>query len=309
MVIAGIISFLLLIRGAEQTMIPDVRGMELENALIELQEKELNARIQLHYSSNPEDKGTILGQEPNPGSLVKAGRKITLKVSRGAILDRVENYIGWDLTDLEIHLRTLFTTYGPLIRIKTPVIRVFDESPGGTILEQKPLPDTPISGVTELELVVSRGAEEEFMLVEKYIDMDFQMALERLAAFNIPFIFISRDAEGQEVPGTIVSQTPAEDTSVPAGTYIQLTMTRPEEIEEGYTFGILKKTLPDYPIAVDMRLDAVSLQGEKRTIFTMKHPGGVIAIPYLEEENTLLILSVFDEEIIRYTVRPQELQE
>ena len=47
-------------------------------------------------SSDPENKGTILGQEPHPGALVKAGRKITLKVSRGAILDRIENYIDND---------------------------------------------------------------------------------------------------------------------------------------------------------------------------------------------------------------------
>ncbi len=309
MVLAGVVSFFILIRGAEQTMVPEVRGMELENAIIEMQEKELNVRVQLHYSSNPEDKGTVLGQEPEAGTLVKAGRKITLKVSRGAILDRVENYIGWKLPDLELHLQTLFTTYGPLIRIKRPIIRIFDEAPAGTILEQKPLPDTPLSGTVDLELVVSRGSEEEFITVEKYVGLNFLTTLNHLTAFDLPFVFLSRKAVGHEEPGTIVAQSPAEGSSVPKGTLIQLTMTDPEDIPDGYAFGILRRTLPDYPLPVEMRLEAVSLQGEKREIFTMNHPGGVIAIPYLEEENTLLILSVFDEEIIRYTVRPVDIEE
>jgi len=307
MIIAGVISFFVLIRGAEQTMVPDVTGMQLESALIELQGKELNSRIQLHYSSNPEDKGSVLSQDPHPGALVRAGRNINLKVSRGAIIDRIEDYVGWKLTDLEIHLQTLFTTYGPLIRIKKPVIRVFDAAPAGTILEQKPQPDTPITGVIDLELVVSRGPEAEFMRVGDYIGLDFSQVLEQLTSLNIPFVFLARDAEGNEVPGAVVAQSPAEDTSVPINTLMQLTIARPENIPEGYTFGILKKTLPDYPISVDMKLEAVSVLGERREIFTMKHPGGVISIPYLEEENTLLILSVFDEEIIRYTVRPVEV--
>jgi len=304
MVIAGVISFFVLIRGTEQTMVPDVTGMQLESALIDLQEKELNSRIQLHYSSNPEEKGLVLTQDPHAGALVKAGRNVNLKVSRGAIIDRVEDYIGWKLPELEIHLQTLFTTYGPLIRINKPVIRVFDSSPAGTILQQKPEADTPITGVTDLELVVSRGPEEEFMRVGDFVGLDFSPVLEQLSALNIPFVFLARKAEGNEAPGAVVAQSPAEDTSVPINTLMQLTIAKPEDIQEGYTFGILKKTLPDYPISVDMKLEAVSVLGERREIFTMKHPGGVISIPYLEEENTLLILSVFDEEIIRYTVRP-----
>ncbi|MEW5817220.1 MAG: PASTA domain-containing protein [Spirochaetota bacterium] len=303
MVTVGLITFFLSLKGQELTMVPDIRGLALENGLIALQEKELNPRIQLRFST-PTDKGTILSQDPGAGTLVKVGSRVTMKVSKGAIVDKVENYIGWKISDLEIHLQTLFTTYGPLLRIKRPLIRVYNDAPAGTILQQKPLPGTALSGLTDLELVVSRGPKGQMLTVENFLQKDFQAVIETLAKTNTPFIFTVRDTEGKEKPGLVVSQTPEEGDIVPVSTIIQLIMTKPKKIPEGYVFGVLQKSLPDYPVAVDLKLEAVSLEGDKKTILTMKHSGGLITIPYIEEENTILILSVFDKEIVRYTVRP-----
>ena len=69
---AGAIAFVLTLEDTEETMVPDVEGMELANAIIELQDKGLYAEVQLRYSNSLSDKGTVLGQEPTPGSVVKA---------------------------------------------------------------------------------------------------------------------------------------------------------------------------------------------------------------------------------------------
>jgi beta-lactam-binding protein with PASTA domain len=302
MVLAGMTAFLLSIRGAEKTVVPDLEGKSLESALLDLQEKQLNSRIQLHYSSSPGDKGTILGQEPSPGALVRASSNVVLKVSRGAIIDRVEDYIGWKLSDLEIHLQTLFTTHGPLLRIKRPVMKVFDESEPGTILEQKPEPGTEISGLTDLELVVSRGPKEETFTVAEYQGMDYRTALDRLIALNQPFVFSSRPSEGDENSGVVVAQDPSPGSAISPSEPVELVMTEVEDIPEGHIFGILDRTLPDYPIAVDLTLEALTLDGDREEVMSMKHPGGRIGIPYVEEENTMLVVSIFGREIISYTV-------
>ncbi|RKX75899.1 MAG: serine/threonine kinase, partial [Spirochaetes bacterium] len=306
MIVSGVVAFFLVFEGREEIMVPDVTGKELAQALLSLQERGLNARIQLRFSANPQDKGIVMGQDPRGGTLTKVGDRVVLSVSRGAVIDRVEDYIGWDLNDLEIHLQTLFTTYGPLIQIKRPVVRVFDEAAPGTILEQKPEPGTPISGPVELELVVSRGSEEENVIVENYVGMDFRSALNRLVSINMPFVFQSRKAERGERPGFVVSQSPSPDSIVSPNSLIQLVMTEPENLPENRVFGILRRTLPDYPIMVDLHLYALSFQGEREELLSMKHPGGLISIPYIVEENTTLVLSVFNREIIRYTVEPEE---
>lgn len=305
-VIASLVVFFLSIEGEEQTKVPDLVGQELAKAVISLQEKSLNPRVHLHFSANPEDKGKVLSQDPEPGALVKANSTVALNVSRGAVIDRVEDYVGWTLNDLEIHLQTLFTTYGPLLHIKQPVIRVHDEAEPGTIIEQKPEPGTRISGVTELELVVSKGPEPELEIVDSYLGKPFEEARKKLVSRNIPFVFFSRESEPGEKPGTVVRQTPMPGELVEPGTVRELEMTIPENIPEGQVFGIIKRELPIYPILVELKLESISLGGKREQLLSMLHPGGQISIPYIAEENTMLILSVFQKEIIRYTVKPKQ---
>lgn len=301
MIAAGLFAFFFNLRGAEQTMVPDVEGMEVLDALLAVQEKELTSHIQVRFSSDPGLKGKVVEQKPAFGTLVKAGRTVTLVVSKGAIVDNVENFIGRDLNEVRIHLQTLFTTYKPLLRIKEPVTYVFDDSEPGTILQQKPEAGTELVGLTDLELVVSRGKEEEKMVLPLYVGIPFDQAIDVLAENNIPFVFSLSEEEGEA--GTIIDQKPAAGEEVPMGSIVRLDFVKPEEIEGRTVFGMFQYELPDYAIPVELRLEAVYTTGERSVVFEMKHPGGSISLPYVEEENTVLSLSIFDREVIRHIVR------
>jgi eukaryotic-like serine/threonine-protein kinase len=303
--IGAVTAFLMTVRSEEQTMVPDVIGQELASALIDLQEKHLIPNITLRFSSDPSDKGTILGQDPVPGTLVKADARVVLIVSKGSAIERIEEYIGWYIYDLENHLKTLVNVYGATLSIKKPVIRVFDDSEPGTVLEQKPLPGTEITGRTELELVVSRGPEGRTMIVKDYIGMPFEEVLADLIMTQVYFVFTSRIAEDPEtdVPGTVLAQNPEAETEVPADMLLQLVIAEPEDLPEGYVFGILEKTLDDYPVPVDLEIEAIDLTGRRQERYTIRHPGGLLTLPYLEEEGTILVISVSGTELLRFTVR------
>ncbi len=305
MIIASLVTFMLSLRGSEMSMVPDVKGMELVNALIELQQKELYPRIQLRFSSDPNEKGTIISQNPNPGALVKAGKRVTLVVSKGAVVDRVENYIGQNINEVKIHLQTLFTTYKPLLKIKEPVMYVYNDAPPGTILEQKPKPETEITGLTNLELVVSRGPKGREVTVENYVGLGYKEAVAKLAQAGIPFVFKLEEKESANKSGVIVSQEPAKGSVVPQGALMQFIMTKPRGLEKGEVFGLFQYSLPEYPVAVDMKFESVSDTGQRDLVFFMKHTGGAISIPYVQKEGTTLILSIYDKEVIRYTVSAQ----
>jgi beta-lactam-binding protein with PASTA domain len=297
MVLIGLATFWLSVRGAEEVLVPKVEGKELMDALMDLQEKELTPRVQVRFSSEVE-KGAVIEQKPAPGTIVRAGRRITLAVSRGPVIDRVENYVGEKLDDVRIHLQTLFASYQALLRIKEPVSYVFDSSPSGTIIAQNPSPGTMISGTTEVELVVSRGPRGETIDVPDFVGMPFRDAIAQLSSLNFPFVFSVKRAEGEEKRGVVVAQTPDPKAEVPYGSVIQLTMTRPERLQSGQVFGVFQYVLPDYPIMVDISLDAISASGST-TLLSMKHPGGPISIPYVVDEKTELVLYVFDKEEIR----------
>jgi hypothetical protein len=72
----------------------------------------------------------------------------------------------------------------------------------------------------------------------------------------------------------------------------------PASIGKDKVFGLFKFTLPDYPIAVDIRLKVVS-EGGEATLLAMKHPGGPLAVPYIVPEGSEIVLSVLDEEKAR----------
>ena len=193
---SALAGFFLMFRGSEITVVPDVNGMQLEEALIAIQDKGLTSKIQLRYSQDPGDKGKILDQQPSPGSIRRAGKAVTLSVSRGAVIDKIGDYTGWNLQDLKTHFMTLFSTYGTFITIKEPVITVYSKEPRGTIIQQKPLPGTPVTSYTQLELIVSQGPEDAVITTPTFKDMNFQEALLQVTGMNMPFAFSFRERMG-----------------------------------------------------------------------------------------------------------------
>ena len=295
MVVAGLAAFLLSIRGAEQTMVPEVRGMELAQALVKLQEKELYPRISLRFTDSPADKGLIVDQRPRSGSIVKAGRRIQLSVSKGAVADKVENFVGQDVNEVKIHLQNLLASTKPLLSIREPPVYIFDKSPAGTVLQQKPLPGTEIGGPTKLELVVSRGPEKPQLLVPDLKGLGFAEVLAQVQKADLVVTFTMRKAAGKEKEGLVVAQTPAAGSLVPASTRLSVTVTTPAA-EKGLVAGVYSRELQEYPYPLKVCLEAMGPAGDRTPLVTVNHPGGLFTAPYQLPTGFSLILSVLDRE-------------
>jgi len=303
MIVSGLASFFISLRGAEKTMVPDIRGKELSSALIELQDKELYPRVQLRTSDSVEDRGKVIEQKPGPGAIVKAGRRISIVVSRGPATDRVENFIGQNLNEVKLHLQTLFTASSrPLISVREPPSYVFDSSPAGTILAQKPLPDTRISQPVALELVVSRGPEKERLVVPALVGKRADEALRLLAESKVAFSFTSRKAEGSEVPFTVASQLPAAGAATPATTRLALVVTEPSKSSDA-VFGLLKQGLPEYPYPLKLSVKAILPTGDEQVLFDGLSSGGDFSMPYLLPSASQIVLSILDQEKFRMEVK------
>jgi beta-lactam-binding protein with PASTA domain len=225
-----------------------------------------------------------------------------LVVSKGSVMDRIENFTGRKLDEVSAQLRAAFSGQNPLLRIKEPVVYVFNAAPAGTILQQKPKPGSELSQPSLLELVVSRGTEAEKIRLPKLIGLDAFEAVNQLAKLNASFIFqLIEPAKGQQ-PGRIHAQNPAETSEVLPGSRIELQFSFPLKTPEGRYFGLFEYSLPDYSIPVDLRVDVFAPNGERSPLFAMKHPGGPISFPYALPENSTILLYVFNREIIRHRV-------
>jgi eukaryotic-like serine/threonine-protein kinase len=304
MIVIGAVTFGIVVRGSPETLVPNLQGKSIVDALIDLQSKDLYPDIQIEYSTDKE-KDIIMTQRPAPGTLVKSGKRVTLRVGRGPALSAVENYVGWNLDDVKIHLQTLFATHSPNLLIKEPVLYKYQVgSASGKILAQSPSPGTKITGVTYLQLVVSQeqGAVST-VTVGNYVGMSFQEALTELTRNDIPFTFtVQKPAKGA-TGGVVIDQNPDSGQKIAYGNGVQLTMTSPSNVGKDNVFGLFKYSLPDQPIAVSIRL-AIVTDNEPQDILSMKHPGGAIAVPYIVPDGSELVLYVLDQEVARAKAAP-----
>jgi beta-lactam-binding protein with PASTA domain len=312
-VFVGIIAlmvFFINVRGAEQTMVPDVRGRDLTAALLELQVKELYPRIQLRYSQSSADKGLILEQLPQPGTIVKAGRRIQLVVSQGVMISTIENYVGRNVDEVRMDLQTLSSTLGALsgnsqaqlVTIKEPIMYEFSPEPAGTVLQQNPVPGTSISGQTTLELVVSRGFENTMARIPKLLGLGLEDTLEQIGRTGIDFEFFLRASQSGETPGTVVAQTPAADTLASSSTRVAITMTYPYTLSENEVFGLFVYEMAKNPYPLLVRLESILPSGERKRLLSVQYPGGRLSVPYLQPPGAALVLSMLNREIYRETV-------
>lgn len=306
MIVIGAVTFSIAVRGQPETLVPNVQGRDVLDALMDLQSKELFPDIQVQYSTEFE-KNVVISQRPSPGTLVKAGKRVTLRVSKGPVIDKVENYVGMNLDDVKIHLQTLFSTHSPNLIIREPVLYRYESgTPPGKVLAQSPTPGTKITGLTYLDLVVSQEqGGETTIAVGDYVGKSFQEAITELTRDNIPFAFSVKKAVKGVDPGDVSDQNPDKGSQIGYGQVVQLTMASPSDASVGKdnVFGLFKYSLADQPIAVTVRLVMVS-DSMPREIMTMKHPGGPIAVPYIVPDGSELVLYVLDQEVARQKATP-----
>jgi len=295
MIVAGVSAFLISLRGQEQTMVPDVRGMELSQALVKMQDKELYPRLTLRFTDNPLDRGNIVDQSPAPGTIVKAGRRIALTVSRGAVTDKVENFVGEELNTATVHIQTMFAGQRPLLTIKD-TIYIFDKAPVNTILEQKPTAGTPLSGPTDLQLVVSRGPEKAQIKVPDLMGLGWSDVVAQLPTDQVVVDFTMRAAAKAERAGVVVSESPAAGSMVQAGSRVAVTLTAPS-VTAGNVAGVFSRSLPAYPVPLTVSLEWIAPSGDITTLLTLSHPGGSFTAPYLLAEGSVLVLKVEGREV------------
>ncbi|MDP2790681.1 MAG: PASTA domain-containing protein [Rectinemataceae bacterium] len=295
---ASIITFFVVLKGNEKVMVPDVRNMELADALIKLQDRELYPRLSLRFTDNPLDKNTILEQSPEPGSIVKAGRRIKITVSKGAVLDKIENYVGQDLETVKLQLQTLFAASKALVTVREPALYRFDESAAGTILEQKPLPGEQISGPTLLELVVSKGPESLKAQVPAFIGKSLAEAVDAAEASAFIVDFSMRQAKAGEAQGKVVDQKPEADIGAKVSERVKVILTSPAPASDTIN-GIYLYNLPVYPYPVPVKLEAIRPDGKRILLASLKHPGGDFSLPFSLPVGSSFILSVLEREIAR----------
>jgi len=208
----GFLVFWIVRKGRPEVAVPKITEKDLIEGLLILQKKELRAIVDPRYFSDHE-KNIIVEQDPRPGSIVREGKDIRLIVSKGPIISIVEDYSGKTVTFVQNRLQEIFSFQGKTIRIGN-ITSVASEDPPGTIVGQFPPPNTPITNVDTIDLVVSKGKEIQAFYLENYTDADINEVMQMLALRGVLVHVIPEEVIDPAQNGLIISQEPPEGTIV-----------------------------------------------------------------------------------------------
>jgi serine/threonine-protein kinase len=137
-------------RGAERHSVPDLAGMQTEDASIMLTEAGLRAEVGAKMPGGPE--GTVLGQNRTPGSKLGGGATVVLLVSSGPARQvyRMPRLEGQPRAEAEATL----TRLGLKVE-RVEEVDLGDATREGRIVSHEPLPGFPVSQETGIVLSVA----------------------------------------------------------------------------------------------------------------------------------------------------------
>ncbi|MBP5567896.1 MAG: PASTA domain-containing protein [Treponema sp.] len=268
------------VKGPEKVLVPEVTGMQLEDALLVLQTKQLFPSIILRPSDTVE-KGVVMDQDPKAQALKKGRSDITLYVSRGQVLENIENYVGKDIDSVADASDD--SKKKSAIVFNNPIYKYSDKKEG-TILAQNLKEGTPVYSKTNVQLVVSKGASKKSVTVPALFEKPVDEFYKAIKNTNIIYDVTSHLAGPDETIGTVSTKDTGKtvqefervsvDFAFPAG-----------NIDDTF-YGIFEDTVIDYPVPVKMKLESISNDGEHQVLTEFYHKGGTVTIPYSLKRGT-----------------------
>ena len=230
----------------ENTTVPDLLGQSYESIKTQYADQ-FNIVVEEEGPSSVYEEGEIYDQNPDPGLTVKEQSTISIKVSTGKQTVVLEDYAGRDSTEV---FRDLNSKNLKWVETET----YSNEYAAGTVVMTAPGAGEEVAEGDEISVYVSLGSQEQNQTVPLIVGMNYHEARTLLTTRRLRIELVEEvqpetDEDGnviagQQAAGTILSQSPTEDTQVPAGTVINVTVMGGDGWED-----------PNQPIQIEIPFD------------------------------------------------------
>lgn len=194
---------------AEKIEVPDIEGMNEEEAQQALQKAGFSEFISEFESSMDVEQGIVISVNPKAGTLVAKDVQITITISNGKEKKDVPNVVGMSEEDAKKTLESNGFVLGKTSKKK-------DTSPKGTVISQDPANGRLESG-TKINLVVSDGPEQV-----KVPSLTGKTQTQATTALRNVGLEYSVDTENSDTveQGRVIRANPGDGTFVDVGTVI-----------------------------------------------------------------------------------------
>lgn len=200
----------------ETLRVPVVVGLPLDSARRALQD---SGFVPIESDTRPDAQapvGTVVGQNPDAGAVVKNGRRVYLTISGGEVQVIMPALRGRSVRDAK------FTLERSGLRIGDVEYTASEAYPENTIVDQSIQPSMKVPKGTDVRVVVSRGRELQEMTVLDFTGKTLTEAQRLIGRQGLKLGNITYQASFDLVPNTVVDQFPRGGESVQAGQAVDL---------------------------------------------------------------------------------------
>lgn len=197
----------------EEIEIPDLMGKPLEEGRGILEALNLKGYVRQEVFDQVAQRGTIVGQDPLPGEVVKGKRTVELILSMGPEEVVIPYLLRLPLYQAENFIRRSGLVVGKITE------ELSDSIPQGGVIRCAPPPATSVSSGTVVRLWVSKGKGFE---VPDLIGRPLEAVKDSLIALGFilsPLTYIPSEAVD---PGTILLQSPEGGTKASRGEILKI---------------------------------------------------------------------------------------
>lgn len=206
--VAGLIAAAVLLTGNDsKPRVPDVVGMNTPAAVRDLGQRGYAADVRSRTVAGTE-AGKVLSQEPEAGTKLARGNRVTLVAGRGALVSGVPDVVGLPVDQAFVRLEAA--------GFKGATRRVASKRRPDTVLAQDPASGTRAQKGTAVLLTISKGGAP--VTVPRVVGLTEAAATAELTGSGFR-VSVSR-VSSTKPSGLVISQKPAEGVKAARGSIV-----------------------------------------------------------------------------------------
>ena len=197
---------------ARELRVPDVVGMDQDEARETLEERGFAVAIERRNSNKP--RGEVTSQEPEGGERLEEGETVTIFVSEGPRQTEVPNVVGDTQEEAEDAIEDARLRVGEVTSAPS------DDVDEGSVISQSPEPGTEVDVRSRVNLVISGGPEP--VTVPSVIGQSEDTAVAEIEAAELEARVITAPSEQDE--GIVIAQDPEGGAEASPGDVVTITV-------------------------------------------------------------------------------------
>ena len=177
-----------------------------------------------HEASDEQEAGYVFDCDPGVNQEVKKGTEVTIYVSTGSMEAEVP---APNLVDKSLELAQSMLKDANL---KSDITYEYSDIPENTVIRQSPDGGVKVKEGDTIKVVVSKGPEKVYTKVPSVVGMTKDQAENELESAGLYLGSVKEEYDDDVEEGKVISQSIGKETSVEAGTSVDVVISKGREI-------------------------------------------------------------------------------